>query len=40
MKGSHGWIGMKNRKRVLKIIVSILSFSNPLKRLRFGCFRR
>jgi hypothetical protein len=29
MKGSHGWIGMKSRKRVLKIVVSILSILQP-----------
>jgi hypothetical protein len=29
MKGSHGWIGMKSRKRVLNIVVSILSILQP-----------
>jgi hypothetical protein len=29
MKGFHGWIGMKSMKRVLKIVVSILSILQP-----------
>jgi hypothetical protein len=31
MKGSHGWIGMKSRKTVLKIVVSILSILQGTK---------
>jgi hypothetical protein len=31
IKGSHGWIGMKSRKRVLKIVVSILSILQGTK---------